>query len=238
MDASPTQQRDGEKQEDDSEEYVIRLRGTLREASAMGEYVTLTRTIETRLGRKGFTLQDVIENRGFESQPLMMIYHINLGFPLLSPNTRMVAPIERTVAFDEQSASDRGVERCCEFSAPQAGYREKAFFHTLASSSKGDCCVSLLNRDVGNGIPLGFVLRFNSRELPYFTQWKVMDRGFYVVGFEPGTITQEGRGILRERGELPFLGAQESYTISLQFDVLDTLVEFDAIEKEIRDLLS
>ena len=69
----------------EGDEYLIRLSGRVREASAMNEHLVLSRTIETRLGARGFRLHDVIENRGFEEQPLMLLYHFNYGFPLLAP---------------------------------------------------------------------------------------------------------------------------------------------------------
>jgi hypothetical protein len=65
----------------EGDEYLIRLSGTVREASAMNEHLALTRTFETRLGARGFRLHDVVENRGFEEQPLMLLYHFNYGFP-------------------------------------------------------------------------------------------------------------------------------------------------------------
>ena len=94
------------------DDYVFTLQGMIRESSAMGENMTMTRRIETRLGWKGFTLSDVIENRGFEPQPLMMLYHFNFGFPLLAPNARVVGPIVATEPRDEEARKGRGVEEC------------------------------------------------------------------------------------------------------------------------------
>ncbi len=62
-------------------------------SGGMKENITLTRQIKTRLGWKGFTIYDVIENHGFEPQPLMMLYHFNFGFPLLGPGAEVVGPI-------------------------------------------------------------------------------------------------------------------------------------------------
>ena len=118
------------------DEYEIRVAGTLRETTAMAENMGLRRSIETRLGAKGFRLRDTITNRGFEPQPLMMLYHFNYGFPLLSASSRVVGPITGTQPRDEEARKDRGVEECLRFPEPVQGYSEKVFFHTLAADSR------------------------------------------------------------------------------------------------------
>ena len=114
-------------QEWDGDEFLIRLKGTMREAEAMVENLTLTRRIETRLGARGFRLRDVVANRGFEPQPLLLLYHCNFGFPLLGPRARVVGPIRKTVARDEEARKDRGVEECLTFPEPVQGYPGEGF---------------------------------------------------------------------------------------------------------------
>lgn len=214
------------------EEYEIRVSGTVREATAMMENMTLRRTVQTRLGAKGFRLSDTVVNRGFEPQPLMLLYHFNYGFPLLSPKARIVGPISRTEPRDEEARRDRGIEECLRFPEPVPGYQEKVFFHTMAAQADGRTFIALVNRDCGDGTPLGIVARWNTKELPVLTEWKMPRRGFYVLGLEPGTVTPIGRGPLREKGELPFLAGQESYSVTIDFEVLDSAAEIEAIEKE------
>ena len=82
------------------------------------------------------------------------------------------------------------------------------------------------------GASLGIVLRFDRRELPCLTEWKMPCQGFYVVGLEPGTVTPMGRGYLRERGELPFLEPQKIHEVHIEFSVLDRAEEIDALVRE------
>jgi hypothetical protein len=174
----------------------------------------------------------VIENRGFEPQPLMMLYHFNFGFPILSPNARVVGPVVVTEPRDDEATKDKGPDECLTFPEPQPGYLERVFFHTLASDPRDGTFIALLNRDTGDGTPLGTVIRFNRKELPTLTEWKMVRKGFYVVGLEPGTALPLGRGMVREKGELPFLEGQEEYRVTLEFQVVDSLDEIVAIEKE------
>lgn len=221
----------------EGDEYVIRVAGTVREATAMAENVRMRRAIETRLGATGFRLRDTVTNRGFEPQPLMLLYHFNYGFPLLSPRARVVGPVRGTVPRDEEARRDRGVEECLRFPEPVQGYREKVFFHTLAADAEGRTFIALVNDDCGDGTPLGIVARWNAAELPCLTEWKMPRRGFYVVGLEPGTVTPLGRGPLRAGGALPLLAGQASYAVTIDFEVLDSRGGIEAVEQEAARLL-
>jgi hypothetical protein len=220
----------------EGDEFVIRLKGTMRESESMVENLTLTRRIETRLGAKGFRLHDTVSNRGVSPQPLMLLYHCNFGFPLLGPAARIVAPIRKSEARDEEARKDRGVEECLNFPEPIQDYQEKVFFHTLADGADGRTFVSLLNRDVGGGQPLGIVMRWNQKELSTFTEWKMPRRGFYVLGMEPGTMTPVGRGVLREKGTLPLLDGQATAEVTIDFEILDTTAQLDEMEKQAKRL--
>jgi hypothetical protein len=221
----------------EGDEYLIRISGSVREASAMNEHLVLTRTFETRLGARGFRLHDVVENRGFEEQPLMLLYHFNYGYPMLAPGARIVGPFRSSAARDEEARKGRGVEECLAIGEPVAGYKEKVFFHDLAADAQGRTFVALVNRDVGDGSPLAIVERFSVKELPVFTEWKMVRKGFYVLGLEPGNVTPLGRGVLRDRGTLPMLAGQQTYSVTIDFEVLDTPEEIAALERETAALL-
>jgi hypothetical protein len=111
------------------------------------------------------------------------------------------------------------------------------FFHDLAADARGRTFIALVNPDVGDGRPLAIVERFSVKELPRFTQWKMVRRGFYVLGLEPGNVSPMGRGVLRERGELPTIGGQQTYSVTVDFEVLETAAEIAALEAEAAGLL-
>lgn len=219
----------------EGDEYSITLRGTMREAAVMRENMVLTRSIRTRLGSRGFVLEDVIENRGFEAQPLMMLYHFNFGFPLLSPTSKVIAPIQSTEPRDEKAAAGNGVAECRDFSEPISGFTEKVFFHKVGAKADGQTFVALVNREV-NGAPMAVVLRYSRRELPELTEWKMMGQGCYVVGLEPGTANPIGRAAAREKGTLAMLEGQAEYKVSISFEVLDSEEEIAALEAEAGEL--
>lgn len=209
----------------EGDEFVISVSGTMREAQTMAENLTLTRRIETRMGSKRIRVQDTIENRGFEPQPLMMLYHFNFGFPLLNSSSRIHAPFLESKPRDADAEADRGVEECRGFSAPITGYREKVFFHKVAGGPDGRTCIVLETGDVGDGTPLGIAMRYNIAALPQLTEWKMMARGWYVLGIEPGTVNPVARDVLRKRGDLPFIKPQEAYPVDIEIEVLSSAEE-------------
>jgi len=219
----------------DGDEYRITVGGRMREALVMGENLTLTRTVTTMLGAKSLRIDDRIENLGFSPQPLQMLYHFNFGFPLLSETSRVVAPVLSTAPRDEQAAADNGIAECRTFGAPVQGYKEKVFFHDVATDGRGRTFVALVNPSVG-GRPLGVVLRYVKKELPKLTEWKMIGTDCYVCGLEPGTATPIGRAAARGRGELMTLAAQAVHHVEVNFEVLDSAEELAAIEAEAKAL--
>jgi len=223
-------------QEWQGDELELSVRGTLREAAVFGENLRLTRTLSTRLGASGFSLDDRVENLGFAPEPLHLLYHFNFGSPLLGPGARVVAPLLSTMPRDEAARADRGVETCRVFPPPTPGFAEKVFIHTLARDAQGRTFVALLNDDVGDGTPLGVVLRWKADQLPCFTQWTMAGEGTYVLGLEPGTVVPLGRRVLREAGLTPVLPPQAAREFHLEFEVVDTAEAFGRLEEEVEAL--
>jgi hypothetical protein len=220
----------------EGDEFVIRLKGTMREAESMVENLTLTRRFETSLGSKTIRIHDTVQNRGFSPEPLMLLYHFNFGVPLLAPGARIVGPIRETVARDDEAKKDRGIEECLSYPEPVAGYQEKVFFHTLGVDAEGKTFIALLNRDTGGGEPLGFVMRWDPRQLPHLVQWKMPCKGFYVLGLEPGTAVPMGRGVLRQQGKLAMIEGQASHDVTIELEVLDSVAQFEEVEKQAKKL--
>ncbi len=219
----------------EGDEYVISVAGKLREASVMGENLLLTRTVTSRLGSAGFTLEDVVENRGFEPQPLMLMYHFNFGFPLLSETARVAAPFASTIPRDAQAEADNGIAEHDRFTAPQRRYMEKVFYHDNACGDDGRTFAALVNEEAPGG-PLGIVLRYSKHELPEFTQWKMMNKDCYVCGLEPGTAKSTNRAAVREEGKLQMLEPQEIRRFTIDFEVLDTLEQIKQVQKQAEEI--
>lgn len=196
-------------QEWQDDDFVITVRGKVREAIVFGENIVLTRTITTKLGENKIHIQDEIENEGFEPTPLMVLYHMNFGFPLISEATEFKTNCINMRPRDEEAK--KGIKNTCEFSDPIKKYKEQVFYRDAVQNSYAE----LINNDIN----LSVKLEFNGEELPYLIEWKQMGEQEYVVGIEPATYPPDGRAKARERNELLFLQGQEIKNSSIVIDV-------------------
>ena len=163
--------------------------GEIREASVFGPNLVLRRRISARVGESRIWIEDEIENEGFEPEPLMVLYHINLGWPLLDETSRLVGPGragEPPEPRDEEAQG--GLEAWDRFAAPTPGFKERVFYHSPAAGLDGLAEARVENPALG----LSFSVRFHPEELPEFVQWTMTGEGTYVLGLEPATCRVEG----------------------------------------------
>lgn len=210
---------------------VLTVEGRMREAVIFSENITLTRRITAYGGENKLTLHDIVENEGFEECPFMILYHMNLGFPLVSEQSRLYAPILHTNPRDEEAS--KGIESYDSFESPIKGYKEQVFFHGMARDKDGNTCVGIINVSLN----LGFYIRFNYNQLPFMTQWKMMGKQDYIVGLEPGNCTPIGRKAMREKGGLAMLKPGEKREIILELGVLSTWEEIQGYKSYVDKLL-
>lgn len=194
------------------DQYVLGITGKVREARVFGENLVLTRTLAMDLSEPVFLLQDTVTNEGHEPAPLMLLYHCNFGFPLLSPNTRLDG-IASATPRDSEAAD--GQERALMFEAPTPGYKEKCYWLAPHLDGEGKVTVSLRNPDLN----LRLSLRYDPSELPCLTEWKQMGQGTYTVGLEPGNVLPLGRSHYLEQNELPLIAPGESRQFSLEMAI-------------------
>jgi hypothetical protein len=221
---------DAEWQGDD---YVFSVKGSVREASVFGTNVVLTRTIRSSLGANALTVEDVVRNDGFEPAPLMLLYHINGGFPVVDKGAELIAPTRKTKPLDERAASQP--DRYAVMDAPTHGVPEACTAHAMAAGRDGKVVVALVNRELDDGF--GYYVEYDRRQLPHFTEWKMMGEGMYVVGTEPSTMPLMPRDQLRKRGKLECLEPGEERRVALEIGVVNSARQVRAIERRCRKAL-
>lgn len=196
------------------DDYHLEISGQVRQARLFGENLVLERKISARLGSNTIRLEDTVTNEGFTPQPHMILYHCNLGFPLLGPAATLQLETAATVARD--AAAELGLAEWRRFQPPTPGYREQVFRHAPLANDQGEAVVRLDNPE----LDFGFKLRYSAGTLPHLFQWKQMGQGAYVLGLEPANSSAiEGRAVARQRHDLPQLEPGESRGYQLQFEI-------------------
>jgi hypothetical protein len=224
----------GVTQEWDGDDFRIEIRGKIREAAVFGEHVVLTRRIRTALGWNRLLIEDEVENLGHTPSPHMMLYHVNAGFPVVSPSSELLSPTAEAKPRDAEAEKER--DKWSKFLPPTAGFAERVYFHQLRKGPDGKTVVAVVNRGFQGGRGIGYALRFAREQFPCFTEWKMMGQGLYVVGTEPGNVNPVARETLRKEGRLPMIAPGERKKYDLEFQVLTGAEEIQSVEKEIQSL--
>jgi hypothetical protein len=126
------------------------VEGEIRQAQALGENLRLKRRISVELGGNRITLFDQIENLGFVESPLMLLYHINLGFPILDETSELMAEPHPVEPCD--AAAEPGLAEWMYFQKPTPGYAEQVFYHDLPADNHGWASIQLISKSHKLGV--------------------------------------------------------------------------------------
>lgn len=212
------------------DQYLMSVRGKVRQAALYKENLMLSRKISTGLGEKVIRISDSIENLGFEPQPLMMLYHINLGWPIVSEDSRLAASVKKTIPRSEQKEAEREANLFAEFTEPQKRYEERCYYHHLNGSTDGVTYAVLIN----DKLKVGVYVKYNLNQLFNLVEWKQLREGIYAVGIEPSNCYLEGRNKSREDGTLQFIKPGETKKFDIEIGILDGKAEIEEMEKLIQ----
>lgn len=214
----------------DGDDYLLCGYGRVRESLMFGENVELVRRVQAIAGEKALRIVDEVTNRGHDTQPHMMLYHINLGWPVVAPGSRLVVSAHTVSARDAVAAS--GLPHCREFEPPLARYPEQVFYHDAVPDHDGLCQAGIVNPLLRGGFGVGITYR--AAELDQLVQWKSMKRGTYVCGLEPANCRVTGRAEERAAGRLKFLEPGQSIGYDLKIEVLDGPADVSRFESAAR----
>ena len=203
----------------EGDEYKMVVAGTIEETSIFGRNLCLHRQITSWMGKNEIQIKDVVENIGFEPAPHMLLYHFNLGFPLLDTNSRIEFPAAR-VTPREPELSLEGLEN---WQPPEAGFRERVYYHEdISTGDDGYTSVKVNNPNFPIlEKPLSLKISWKTSTLPVMVQWKMHGQGTHVLGIEPANCHVEGQSVERERGTLVVLapGQKLDYHLHLSIEI-------------------
>ncbi|MEI8200487.1 MAG: aldose 1-epimerase family protein [Eubacteriales bacterium] len=175
-------------------DYVMRISGEMSESVVFGEHLVLKRTITAYLGESSLTVEDCIENRGFEAEEIALCYHCNFGYPLVSETARIVG------VPDEHS----------KMSKPTHGIQEECINVPIDMDK---VVVGIEN----NGI--GAYITYDRNTLPDFLIWKMAGESDYVIGLEPRTTSLNGMENIIAQGKAVLISPFKTYKTKLQFNI-------------------
>ncbi len=193
------------------DEYVIKISGKVRETSVFGDNLVLHRTVTTSIGSRKLVIKDIVRNLGFRKSPLMMLYHVNAGWPVVSENSRLISPTCKAVPRDDAAMIE--AEKYASFPPPQKDFAERVYFLDNIANENGMVNLGIVN----DKLNIGLFMKYPKSEFPYFIEWKQTGQGEYVVGLEPANSTGQNRAEMRRDGTLEFIepGKERMFTLEL-----------------------
>ena len=205
------------------DECVLWAEGEVIQAALFGEQLVLHRRIEADLGGTALRITDTVTNTGATACPHMLLYHCNVGFPVVDADAELVYPAGPGVCVSE--ASDPAYR---ELLGPRADFVEECYEHDMAAGPDGLVSAAVVNRNIG----LGVYQRYQRAALPRHITWRQLGTGTYVVAMEPSTNRDAGRFDARSRGELQHLSPGEQRHYALEIGALTSTAEIDSFAAE------
>lgn len=211
---------------------TIAVLGEVDEAALFYPGFRLSTCISTDVGANAISIDDSVTNlKGTEAE-FELLYHCNFGPPFLQQGTVLKLPARLIAPRDARAVE--GIDTYAEYLGPTAGYIEQAYWYEPLAAPDG-ATLALLRTAEGDR---GVVVRYNTDQLPCFTQWKntaAMEDG-YVTGLEPGTDYPNAKSFERAQGRLRRLAPGASHEVGLRLEVHDNAVGVQAIEAEITEI--
>jgi hypothetical protein len=217
----------------EGERCVLWAEGIVNQAAVFGEVLHLHRRIEADLGGDEIRLSDRVVNAGYTPTPHMLLYHINLGYPLIDEGSRYLAPIRDVIWASHEhkgiACQSVGYREC---PAPQLGFVEQVWEHEMVSDASGLVPVAVVN----DRLAFGIQIETRKDQLPCAYQWQNFQAGHYVMGVEPSTHHVMGNNFARGRGEMIWLKADEERHYDTSFQVLTGAAEIKKAEARISSI--
>ena len=188
----------------------IEIHASVNDSAIFNNKLELDRIISCSTENNKLIITDKIKNCDVKKVPFMLLYHMNIGYPLLDEDTELYIPSADVTPRDKRAAE--GLGEWNKMLAPQAGFVEQCYYHTY-KDNKG--CAMVFNKNIGKGL----AIHFDASKLDNLIEWKMMGERDYVLGLEPSNSMLDGRKTLRENDTLKYLepGEEKSFTIEVDF---------------------
>lgn len=159
--------------------YELLVDGFLREGAVFQQNLTVTRSVRAEVGVSRIRLHDVVRNEGFVAEPVRLLYHVNLGWPLLHGGAVVAADAQVPEETAPGASDDGAWRRVVDEPEPAAGEQVDALD---AVAGPDGWAVATLSGEAGT-----VTVRFRPEQLPFLTVWRSTAAGSYALGIEPGT---------------------------------------------------
>ena len=197
------------------------ITGIIKQTQPLGPQFELRRTIAGELGKAHIHIHDEVTNCGNTPVPHMLLYHFNLGWPLVDEGSSILwqgqwTPREKGAA-NKIFKEGNNFHTCTAVLEDHSGSGEEAVFIDVEADGAGECICGIHNAALG----LALTLTFQKKQLPWLTNWQHFGKGEYVTGLEPGTHPPIGQAAAKASQQLIFLAPGQTKEYDITVEVLN-----------------
>lgn len=200
----------------DRQHGVMEVIGVVDEVRFLVQGLRLEVRYRFEMGRQGIACVDRVVNLKSTPATMQLLYHINLGAPLLGEGSTLHAAFDRLVPRNHRAAE--GVSNWNRYAGPTAGFAEQVYLMKAKADDRGWSTAMLVDPKGEMGVAVGF----DTRTLPFLNLWKntgALEDG-YVTGIEPATGFPNPRGFEQQQKRLVSLAPGESREFRWSLDLV------------------
>ena len=163
-------------------ENGITVEAIIRDTALFGKNLVLKRKIFTAIGGDSVTLEDTLVNEGYKTEEYCLLYHINVGYPMLDDGAKVIADVESYTPRTAWAKQNEDTMYAMNDAVPNQ--EEACYFLKLSKPE-----IALVNEKIGKK----FTVSYSGDTLTHFVEWKSMASGDYALGLEPCTTELDDR---------------------------------------------
>ena len=163
-------------------EKGILIEAEVRETALFGKNLFFRRRVCSAVGSETLEITDTLENCGTRAEDYCLLYHVNVGYPMLVAGAELLDDAEEVIPRTPWAAKHLAERK--KIGTPVDNEEEMCYFLRLKTPR-----VILKNAALGKQ----FTLEWSQETLPHFVEWKSMASGDYALGLEPSTTELDDR---------------------------------------------
>ena len=163
-------------------ESGIVVEAIIRDTALFGQNLVLKRRVFTEIASDSVSVEDTLFNEGYKAEEYCLLYHINVGYPMLDNGAKVVADVESYTPRTAWAKQNEATMYAMNDAVPNQ--EETCYFLKLSKPE-----ISLINEKIGKK----FTVSYSGDTLTHFVEWKSMASGDYALGLEPCTTELDDR---------------------------------------------
>ncbi|MBO5713027.1 MAG: DUF4432 family protein [Clostridia bacterium] len=158
------------------DENGILVEAIIVDGALFGKNLVVKRKVTSAINSNTVRVEDTLMNKAYVPGEYCVLYHVNLGYPMLDEGAKIIADVKGFEPHTEWAREN--IEKALIIEEPVAGKEETCYNLIL-----NDPTVSVVN----DKLKKKFTIKYSKDTLPCFVEWKSMAAGDYALGLEPTT---------------------------------------------------